>query len=96
MKWFVPILGIFGLYAVLIPTGLMVAAQEQPVPAVQPAAPAAVNIVVYQRPGNPVVVHLHGASGEVHVWIVEEVAPAAAQDEEQKKIEALKRLREGK
>ena len=76
------------------------AAQDVPLPAVQPAAaaPAGLNIIVYQRPGSaPAVIHLHGASGDVHIWIVEEAQPGAAGaplDEESKKLAAIKKARE--
>lgn len=61
----------------------------------QPKLPPGLNIVVYQREGVPVVVHLHGASGDVHVWIVKEEpegAGAAVDPVEVKRLEAIKKL----
>jgi hypothetical protein len=66
------------------------AGQEEPA---QQSAPTGLNVVVYQQEGVPLVVHLHGATGEVHVWVVKEPPPGVAMDVgEAKKLAAIKRL----
>lgn len=53
--------------------------------------PTGVNIVVYQVYGQPVVLHLHGASGDVHIWF-QPAPPIVVDQAELKKLEAIKKL----
>ena len=45
---------------------------------------------VYPTNGTPLLVHLHGVSGEVHVWVVTEKEVPQA-NEEAKKLELIRK-----